>query len=136
MIPYDAILKYNDHEVAFREVAGIGLAMRRGELFEVEGVGLDILQEIRQKSITCSELCETLTKRYRVPLEKVSSDVSQFVQELYSCRLILIPEIEKKGIDQLVGFHLNDIPASSQQRSPSSNSYEGAVSPLLDALRT
>jgi len=91
MILANVELEFNAKGVAFREVAGIGVAMRRGDLFEVEGSSLDLFREIVRKRTNCSSLATILTRRYGIPLSQALQDVEQFVSQLYSRRLLLKP---------------------------------------------
>ena len=70
---------FNHAEVAFRMVADVGVAMRRGDLFEVDGAGLELLRTLRRDDVTAHELATVLGRRYNVSEELASTDVRDFL---------------------------------------------------------
>jgi len=73
---------FNDREVAFREVATIGVMMRRGDLIETEGPGLELLRSIRKGQATRASLTNLLVNRYGVLAEFAASHSEEFINNL------------------------------------------------------
>jgi MoaA/NifB/PqqE/SkfB family radical SAM enzyme len=78
---------FNHAEVAFRMVADVGVAMRRGDLFEVDGAGLELLRTLRRDDVTAHELATVLGRRYNVSEELASTDVRDFLDSIYAAGL-------------------------------------------------
>ena len=82
-------LRFNKQEVAFRELHGLGVAMRRGDLFETEHSGLKILRAIHSKPMTLSELVNMVSQSYNLANEIVRQDTVDFVVDLINRKLII-----------------------------------------------
>jgi len=92
------VIYFNQREVAFRELGNIGVAMRRGDLFEFEAIGVEIIKEIRAAPTTCLQVARRLAQRYQIPCDRAFSDVCAYVSQLSKCNLVEISEDTRREI--------------------------------------
>jgi len=81
---------FNARETSFREIAGLGIAMRRGDTYEFEGGALDLFREIHKgsKTVTRKSLAHQLSAKYNIPYCDAWTDTLDFTQQLLDTQLI------------------------------------------------
>src|ERR1044072_2679185 len=82
----------NDAEVAFREVAGLGVAMRRGDFFELSGTALELFRAIRDCEATDVALASILVDAYGISPVVAYADVRDFLTALDAAGLAIGPD--------------------------------------------
>jgi MoaA/NifB/PqqE/SkfB family radical SAM enzyme len=79
------LFRINKRDVAYREIPSLGVGMRRGDFFEVDGVARFLFRELLQRTqVTMSDLTSLVASQYRVPPETAQADVAEFLADLVS----------------------------------------------------
>ncbi len=86
----ETTISFNHKEVAFRNLYNTGMLMYKGDLYEVEKLGLDLISKIKNKNTTIAELGHYISQKYNISIENSIEDVSVFINALFETGLILI----------------------------------------------
>jgi radical SAM protein with 4Fe4S-binding SPASM domain len=111
-IPMSAILRPH---IATRTIGGkfCLLNQNQGEAWICKGISKQIWERLAQKK-DVPEIAQELAARYSVPLEKVTTDVGNFLEDLWRRRIVDIPGREHIS-DSARAERLNAIPHNEKE---------------------
>jgi MoaA/NifB/PqqE/SkfB family radical SAM enzyme len=97
--------QFDSRRVAFREMAGLGLLMCRGDMFEVTGPALDLVREIRHVRSSVADLGHLLASKYHISQDEGTADASAFVLELQRRGIIAGPRVKVSSTSDVTPMH-------------------------------
>lgn len=107
--------EFNYTQVAYRELYGLGVLMRKSNLFEVEKVGLDIVNALYIKPHSLVDLSNLISTKYMIPPNIALADMLDFIIELVIRKIIkLLNSVGNTFINEAETYHKLALQNSNQ----------------------